>query len=77
MASKKQSPALQESAKPALAPVPSPRSSQDVVLLLQYAAAKGLANTKLVAHLAEMGALYPAETLDAYRTFHARQAGSN
>jgi hypothetical protein len=77
MASKKQCSALQESAKPALAPVPSPRSSQDVGLLLQYAAAKGLANTKLVAHLSEMGALYPTEMLDAYRAFQSKQAGSN
>jgi hypothetical protein len=46
-------------------------------MLLQYAAFLGLANTELVAHLTEMSALFPQETLDAYRAFRARQTSDN
>lgn len=77
MASKKQCPLVQEGSKPALELMPSPRSSRDVAMLLQYAAFAGLANTELVAHLTEMSALFPQEMLDAYRSFRDRQAGAN
>jgi hypothetical protein len=77
MASKKQCPALQENAKPGPVLMHAPRSSSDVVTLLQHAAAKGLANTKLVAHFSEMAALFPKETLGAYRAFLAKQTSNN
>jgi hypothetical protein len=77
MASKKPCSLLQNSAKPAFKLMQAPRSSQDVIMLLQYAASKGLADTKLVAHFSEMSALFPQESLDAYRAFQAKQAGAN
>jgi hypothetical protein len=57
--------------------MPAPRSSKDVVILLEYAAHLGLADTELVAHLAEMGTLYPREMLGAYRICREKQAGGN
>jgi hypothetical protein len=77
MASKKQYSVVQDGAKPACELMPPPRSARDVVMLLEYAAYAGLANTKLAAHLAEMSALFPQETLDAYRAYRARQTGDN
>ena len=77
MASKKQCPLVQDSPKSALELMRSPRSARDVAMLLQYAAFLGLANTELVAHLTEMSALFPQETLDAYRAFRARQTSDN
>lgn len=46
-------------------------------MLLQYAACKGLANAKMVAHLTEMSALFPKEMLGAYRALRTRQVGDN
>jgi len=57
--------------------MPSPRSARDVVSVLQAAAALGLANPRVVAHLAEMSSLFPQETLAAYRVFRAQQASDN
>lgn len=77
MASKKQCRLVQDGAKPALDIMQSPRCPQDVVMFLQYAACLGLANTTMVAHLTEMGALFPKELLGAYRAFRERQACDN
>lgn len=77
MASRKQCPPLQHTAKPALDLMPSPNSSRDVVMFLQYAACLGFADLKLVAHLTEMGALFPQEMLGAYRAYRDRQASDN
>jgi hypothetical protein len=46
-------------------------------MFFQYAACMGLADSKMVAHLTEMSALFPQEMLDAYRAFRARQASDN
>jgi hypothetical protein len=46
-------------------------------MFLQYAACMGLADSKMVAHLTEMSALFPQEMLDAYRACRARQASDN
>jgi hypothetical protein len=77
MASKKQCPLVQDGAKPALELLPAPRCARDVAMFLHYAACLGLANTELVAHLTEMSALFPQETMDAYKAFRARQASYN
>jgi hypothetical protein len=55
---KRQNSMQKDRTSPALELMPAPRSSKDVVVLLEYAAHLGLADTKLVAHLAEMGTLY-------------------
>jgi hypothetical protein len=77
MASKKQCPVVQDSAKSVLELVPLPRSSRNLAMFFQYAACMGLADSKMVAHLTEMSALFPQEMLDAYRAFRARQASDN
>jgi hypothetical protein len=56
---------------------PAPRSSQEVVTLLKFAAHEGHANTKIVAHLAKMGALFPKELLGAFKAYKERQACDN
>jgi hypothetical protein len=77
MASKNRCRLVQPDAKPALKLMPAPRSSQDVVMLLKMAAHLGLANAKIVAHLTEMGALFPKELLGAFKAFQERQACDN
>ena len=57
--------------------MPAPRSSQDVVKLLQFAAHQGLANAQIVAHLTEMGALFPKELLEAFKAYQERQVCDN
>jgi hypothetical protein len=63
--------------KPALRPMPAPKTSQDVVTLLRRAAGPGLADHELVSHLAEMGALFPNEMVRAFKAVCARQSSDN
>ena len=68
---------VQTTAKPALKLMPAPRSSQDVVKLLKFAAYQGLANAEIVAHLTEMGSLFPKELLGAFKAYQERQVCDN
>lgn len=77
MTSKRQCRLLQCNATPALELMPAPRSAQEVVAFLRFAACLGLANAQLVGHLAEMGALFPEQLLGAYKAFRERQACDN
>ena len=77
MASKKTCPAVPDRADLALEFMPPPRSSGEVVRLLQGAAGRGLVQSKMVMHLAEMSALFPQETVEAFRIFCARRSGDN
>jgi len=49
----------------------------EIVEYLQDAACLGLADPKIVMHLAEMGALFPKELAGAYEAFRKRQTGDN
>jgi hypothetical protein len=77
MASKKRCRLVQRNAKPTLELMPAPQSAQDVVTFLRFAACLGLANSQLVGHLTEMGALFPEQLLGAYKAFRERQACDN
>ena len=77
MASKKRCQLAQSGARPALQLMPQPSSSMDVVRCLQDAACLGLADPKIVAHLTEMGTLFPNELVGAYRAFLRRQVSDN
>ncbi len=77
MATKNRCRLVQSPAKLALKLMPAPRSSQDVVKLLTFAAHQGLANAQIVAHLTEMGALFPKELLGAFKAYQERQACDN
>ena len=77
MATKNRCRLVQPAAKPALELLPAPRSSQDVLKLLKFAAHLGLANAKIVSHLTEMGVLFPRELVGAFRAFQERQACDN
>ena len=77
MAIKNQCRLAPSTAKPALKLVPAPRTSQDVVKLLTFAAHQGMANAKIVAHLTEMGALFPKELLGAFKAYQERRACDN
>lgn len=68
---------VQSTAKSALKLMPAPRSSQDVVELLKFAAYQGLANAEIVAHLTEMGSLFPKELLGAFKAYQERQVCDN
>jgi hypothetical protein len=54
-----------------------PQSSKDVLVLLKLAAEVSPANTEIVAHLTEMGMLFPDELLGAFRAFLKRQISDN
>jgi hypothetical protein len=77
MTYKKQCQIAHYSAERALKLVPAPRSSKDVVSLLTFAAHLGLADAEIVSHLAEMGALFPKELLEAFRAFQEKRACDN
>ena len=77
MAAKRQCPLANDMPTPPMEFLPRPRSARDVVVFLQYAAALGLANSKMVAHLSEMGTLFPEEMLDAYQAVRAKQVSDN
>ena len=77
MTSKKRCRFAQCNAKPTLQSLPAPRSALEVVALFRAAACLGLANARLVGHLAEMGAMFPEELLGAYQAFRDRQTGIN
>ena len=77
MATKNRCRLVPSPAKPSLRLTPVPRSSQDVVMLLKFAAHQGLANAQIVAHLTEMGALFPKELLGAFKAYQERQACDN
>ncbi len=55
----------------------TPQSSQDVLVLLKLAAEVAPGNTEIVAHLTEMGTLFPDELLGAFRAFVKRQISDN
>lgn len=57
--------------------LPAPQCARDVMVLLKYSAAIAPANTKMVSHLTEMGAMYPNELLGAFRALLRRQNGEN
>lgn len=77
MTSKKRCQLAQCNAKPTLELIPAPQSALEVVAFLRFAACLGLANARLVGHLAEMGAVFPEELLGAYQAFRERQGGDN
>jgi hypothetical protein len=57
--------------------MPAPRSSRDLVRLLKFAAAIGLADAETVGHLAEMEALFPGELMGAFQAYRERQVRDN
>jgi hypothetical protein len=77
MASKKQCRLAQNRVRPALQFIPPPESPIEVVKFLQHAACMGFADPKLVAHLTEMGALFPKELAGAFRAFRKMQTSDN
>ena len=77
MASKKRCRLLRHNAKPTLELMPAPQSAQEVVAFLHFAARLGLANSELVGHLTELGALFPDQLVGAYNALRERQTGSN
>lgn len=64
-------------AKLAVTLMPAPRSSRDLVRLLKFAAAIGLADAETVGHLAEMEALFPGELMGAFQAYRERQVRDN
>jgi len=77
MASKKRCRLARFSAKPALGLTPAPQSSQDVLVLLKFAAEASPANAAMLTHLTKMGALFPHELLGAFKAFMKKQTGDN
>jgi len=77
MASKKRSRVMQLSSQQALNLLPAPQCARDVMVLLKYSAVVAPANSKMVTHLTQMGALYPNELLGAFKAFLKRQIGDN
>ena len=77
MTSKKRRQLAQCNAQPTLELVPAPESAQEVVAFLRFAACRGLANSRLVDHLAEIGLLFPEQLVGAYKALRERQTGSN
>ena len=57
--------------------LPSPQCAHDVMVLLKYSADGTPASTKMVAHLTEMGTLYPNELLGAFQAMLRRQIRDN
>ena len=77
MPSKKRCRLADFTAKPAIGLAPAPESSEDVLLLLKFAAETSPANAEMLAHLTQMGTLFPRELLGAFKAFRKRQAGDN
>jgi len=77
MPSKKRCRFTQIDAKPTLGLAPAPASSDDVLLLLKFAAHASPGDADLLAHLAQMGTLFPREMLGAFRAFRKKQLGDN
>jgi len=57
--------------------LPAPQCAHDVMTLLKCSGDGTPASTKMVAHLTEMGTLFPNELLGAFRALLRRQNGDN
>ena len=77
MAIKNQCRLAPSTAKPALKLVPAPRYVPRRGQATRFAAHQGMANAKIVAHLTEMGALFPKELLGAFKAYQERRACDN
>lgn len=77
MPSKRRCRLAQFGAKPAPGFTPAPQSSQDLLGLLKCAAAASPANAEILTHLTKVGAMFPRELLEAFKTFMKRQSGDN
>jgi hypothetical protein len=77
MPSKKRCRLARLSAKPALGLTPAPESSEDVLVLLKFAAQASPGKAGIFSHLSQMGALFPQEMLGAFRAFQKKQTGDN